>query len=172
MKDSEASTVHVSLKGSVRGESIELAWDAQREPSNPDFAFLKKIIDTASSDKGLMLPTAGSEALRDLAVALANNAADLVKTGRFTLQAGDIEGAKRIAEEALQRDPNSVEAQSLLDAAIEKGEIRQQKADAASLPRKFRFIQVSATEDIFGDGSSDTAETPEPATTLQRKPLR
>ncbi len=148
------SNQRVVLKGSVEGIQRELDWSVVCENSNPDFAFLQTIVEKASSDKGLFLPTAGSEALRDLSMALVDNASELVKSGRFALQSGDKVGAMQIAEEALKRDPNSLEAKNLREAV-------QQKMDSASLPRKVKFIQTGATEDIFGGPLSPVAPVAE-----------
>ncbi|MDZ4847997.1 MAG: VWA domain-containing protein, partial [Pirellulaceae bacterium] len=142
------SEERIVLRGTLGGIQRELVWKAVREKSNPDFAFLMAVVEQAKSDKGLYLPTAGSDSLRGLSLSMSNNASHMVESGRFALQSGDTEGALRIADEALKRDPNNLEAQNLRDAI-------QQKMDSASLPRKAKFVQVAATEDIFGNPLTD-----------------
>jgi hypothetical protein len=155
--NTNGSSEPLAISGTISGKKVSMSWNVVAEPSNPDFAFVGKVVEKASQDQGLYLPTAGSDVLRQLGVSLAENSAELVKTGKFALDSGDIEGARRIAAEALERDPNNLEAQNLLDIISKQSEARDAKADAAMLPRKFRFIQVAADDDIFGTPLLDNA---------------
>ena len=107
----------IQVSGNVSGEDVELNLDLEIESPNPDFAFVSKVIEAAEASEGLMLPTAGSAALRELGNVFSAGADDLVKNGRFALHAGDAKSALNIAREALERDPNNLDAANLRDAA-------------------------------------------------------
>ncbi len=107
------------------------------EASNPDFAFLGAVVNDARKNGGLTLPTPGSASLRELGNVLSSSAKDLVRSGRMALQSGDLKAAKEIANEALRRDPNSVEASSLREA------IREGNADKSTSTHKPRYKLVA-----------------------------
>ncbi len=150
MKDggSEAKLV---VRGTVDGKPSEMTWAIKAEPENPDFGFLGLVLQDAKKNGGLMMPTPGSDALRELGAMLTHSAADLVRSGRMALQSGDLKAAADIANEALRRDPNSVDASSLRDA------IRQRK-DQSSVRAKSPFRLVSfggqpPQGDVFGSAA-------------------
>ncbi|MFN9384641.1 MAG: vWA domain-containing protein, partial [Pirellulaceae bacterium] len=131
----------VTLRGTLAGAPTTLAWDVQSEASHPDFAFLPLVVEKAKKDLGLMLPIAGSEALKELGGVLAASSLELVKSGRFALQSGDAKGALEIANEALRRDPDNVEASSLRDAA-------RKRLEEARLVRPVVFVQAPPGDQV------------------------
>ncbi len=163
---SDMQTSKVTLKGSLAGVSRTIEWSVTKEKSNVDFAFLPTVISKAKADGGLYLPTAGSEALRGLSVEFSDSASRLVDSGRFAFQSGDLTGALSIAEEALARDPNNLEARDLRDTV-------RQKLEAASLPKKAKFIQAPFGDDPFGTGVPvpEVASPPVVAPPLPNEPL-
>ncbi|MBU6239000.1 MAG: hypothetical protein KGQ51_14350, partial [Planctomycetes bacterium] len=109
----------LSLEGTIGEEKKNIEWKLKSESSNPDLAFLGVLVSKSSSNGGLLLPTAGSDALRELGDSLTSSSDQLIKGAKFALHIGDINAATSIAREALRRSPNNVEAQSILDAASE-----------------------------------------------------
>ncbi len=124
------------MKGTAGGKQIELTWNVKPEVSNPDLAFLPRVVEAAKLDGGINLPALGSAGLRAMSFALADSSTELVKAGQFALKSGDIEGAKRIAEEALKSDPNNAEATTLLNAAKKLLEANPTGAAKAPAPSR------------------------------------
>ena len=122
------------LKGQANGQAVSVRGQLKPEASHPDMGFLALVTDMASKDGGLTLPALGSEGLRAMSYVLADSATSMVKSGRFALKAGDIEGAIRIAEEALKSDPSNAEAITLLNAA------RKQSTEEAIPTGKFTQV--------------------------------
>jgi hypothetical protein len=111
MKEAAAATVQVQLQS--QGKKLQFTWTATPEKSNPDFAFLPKLVNQAQRDKGATLTTLGSAGLRDAARVVMRSADDLADLGEKALAMGNVEGAKRVAEEALRRDPENPKARAL-----------------------------------------------------------
>ena len=61
----EAVAGSLRLDGIVGGKSSSMRWELKSEPSNPDFAFLSQVVTKSTPNDGLMMPTAGSEALQE-----------------------------------------------------------------------------------------------------------
>jgi tetratricopeptide (TPR) repeat protein len=107
----------MQLDGTVSGEAKTLEWKLQSEASNPDLAFLGVLVSKSTANGGLLLPTAGSDTLRELGESLMYSSDNLIKEAKFALHIGDYKAAATIAEEALRRSPNNLAALSLLEAA-------------------------------------------------------
>ena len=105
------------IDGEIAGRAKTLQWDLVSEPSNPDLGFWGALISKASSNAGVLLPTAGSDALREVGELLSSSSDVLVKDAKFALHVGDTAAAKAIAQEALDRSPANLEAQNILEAA-------------------------------------------------------
>ncbi|MFM8400395.1 MAG: VWA domain-containing protein, partial [Pirellula sp.] len=86
------------IDGEIAGQRKTLQWDLVSEASNPDLGFLGALINKASGNAGVLLPTAGSEALRDVGELLNGSSDVLVKDAKFALHVGDLAAAKVIAK--------------------------------------------------------------------------
>ena len=159
----QGESVQGSLKidGEVQGRSASISWNLKSESSNPDLAFVGAMVAKASKDGGLLMPTPGSDALRELGDTLMSNADQLVKEAKFALHMGDNLAASAIAKEALQRSPNNLEARSVLDAALSVNRDESSASEeqpAKSLPAKnngaapkiAKFISARLQDDPFG----------------------
>jgi len=109
------------IDGEVAGQSKTLKWDLVSESSNPDLGFLGALVSKSSSNAGILLPTAGSDALREVGELLSSSSDFLVKDAKFALHIGDTNAAKVLAREALDRSPANLEAQSILEATQVEG---------------------------------------------------
>ncbi len=143
------------LSGVLAGKESSLSMTVRAEPSHPDFAFVGKVVAAAEKDRGLMLPLAGSDALRELGLVLADSSRDLIKAARFALQSGKHQEALNIANEALKLDPNNEDAIQIRDAASMSLNQAQ-----SSLSRKVFYVstRVQPPDDPFGsepDSDSD-----------------
>ncbi len=106
----------LTVEFQAEGSNLEQAWSVTVEPSNPDFSYLVKLTELARRDYGLTLPTAGSEALREVRRVLISGADGLSKLGQRALLAGDLESAQTLAEAALESDPGNPQADAIRDA--------------------------------------------------------
>ncbi len=108
-----ATTGKIEVIGkSGRGKVVFTA-DATIEANHPDFSFLPGMVSAATSNGGLLLPTAGSPLLREAARTMAARADELAVAGEVALRTGSQRGAQAIAEMALQSDPNNLAARRL-----------------------------------------------------------
>ncbi|MEC8557651.1 MAG: hypothetical protein VXZ82_21830, partial [Planctomycetota bacterium] len=150
--DEAPAAGELKLTASVNGQAVEVLASAEPEAANPDMAFLALVIDAASKDGGLTLPTLGSDGLRAMSFALADSATSMVKSGVFALKAGEVESAIRIAEEALKNDPNNADAVNLLNAA--------KKVASSDVPTAFRPQQdpFGGNSDPFGNNSGGNSD--------------
>lgn len=107
----------VKIAGELNGQPIELVAHVTPEKSNEDFAFLPKLVEMAAVDRGLTLPTVGSDGLRQAAKITMTTAEELAKLGHEALAAGNVKGALQVAEAALARDPKNPNAIAVREAA-------------------------------------------------------
>ena len=97
----------VKVKFEVNGQVVERTWRVHCEASTPDFSFLPRLVSMAREDGGLMLPIAGSDALKVVANHLAQEASGIAKLGSEAIRRGDVSGARAAATAAAARDPDS-----------------------------------------------------------------
>ena len=138
---SEVKEASVVIQGTTPTANVSISADTSIEQSHPDFAFLPGLVQTARNNQGLTLPTAGSYLLRQTAKLLTAQSGELVRAGKLALQRGNKQGAKAIAEMALEADPNNAEAQSLKKVS------------------ETRLIMQNGSpfDDIFGDPPADAS---------------
>ena len=61
-----ASPITLKVSGTVAEQLRELTWNLQPESPSDEFQFLPQLVETASRDFGLSLPTAGTESLLEV----------------------------------------------------------------------------------------------------------
>ncbi|PQO42136.1 hypothetical protein [Blastopirellula marina] len=137
-------------------------WTAKTEDSNDDQAYLPQLIELARKDGGLNMPTVGSDGLRETANVLMASAEEYARLGSQALATGDKEGAKRLAEAALEIDPNHPRAQAIIGAANKEDQTEETKAEekppadrgaaARQIPVHFVAFQKEESSD---DASAD-----------------
>ncbi|MBA4107711.1 MAG: hypothetical protein C0485_18415, partial [Pirellula sp.] len=98
------------------GKPVDFAWTVQPEPASNDNAFLAAIVDGASRDGGLTLPTLGSAGLSEIARLMGAQADQLTVLAQQAVATGDREGALQIVEAVLRRDPGNVQARTVQTA--------------------------------------------------------
>jgi hypothetical protein len=183
----------LQLDGTVLGQSVSLDWNVKSESSNPDLAFLGVLVSKSKANGGLLLPTAGSDTLRELGDSLMQSSDYLIREAKFALHVGDHAAASTIAKEALSRSPNNLEAQAILDAAREMAANPNGKLqDSAETPKPVKeqgaapkivkfvsarvqddpFAQPPAGDDPFGDTPAEPAQDPvAPGETVELTPV-
>ena len=98
------------------GEPLELKWTVQPESSNPDHAYLPRLVELAQRDQGRSLPTPGSVALWETRRLLSQQAQELSQLGEQALKMGDLHGAKVLADAARKQSPLDPQAATLHQA--------------------------------------------------------
>jgi hypothetical protein len=150
---STPSAGQLKIVGQVAGKTIQMHWDVQPEASHPDLGFLTSLVERHRLDGGLTLAALGSDGLRALSLVMADNAADMIKSGRFALVSGQPESALRIAEEALKQDPGNPEANSLKNAAEQALEAKKESIPTGKL------MQFNGSPAVTTQAPSLLAET-------------
>ncbi len=135
--------IKLTLSGEFNGQTITMNWPLSPEASNIEFSFLPQLLANARKDGGLSLPTIGSAGLLEVARLLSSTSHTLTKLGTQSLVAGNIVQASALAREALDRDPENVEAQalnSMVDRMINDGAMldlpQDQDQDPQQEPRR------------------------------------
>lgn len=145
---SEAAAGALEIQGTLGGKPVAMKWNLNSETSNEDMAFLTQIVAKAAPNAGIMLPTAGSDALVDLGIAIQDSSEQLVKEARFALHTGDVDAAVSIAKEALKRSPNNLAAKNILEAA--QGPQKPVKGSSGNSNSKIvKFVSARLTQDPF-----------------------
>nr|MBA3480357.1 VWA domain-containing protein [Pirellulales bacterium] len=98
------------------GMPVDLAWAATPEASGPDHAFLVSLVDGASRDGGITLPTVGVAGLAEVARMKGAQADQLTMLAQRAIASGDRAGALRIVQTVLQSDPGNVQARTVQNA--------------------------------------------------------
>jgi hypothetical protein len=109
----------IAVTAEAAGKQIELCWEVTPEPSSDEFGFLPQLVAQTRDDGGLTLPTVGSAGLREAGRVILASAEDLVKIGIHALKTGDLQGAQKVADSVLDRDPTNPQGLAL-KRAIEK----------------------------------------------------
>lgn len=94
-----------------------LQWRVQPAASNDANGYLVRLVDLARADGGVSLPLLGSQALQEAKTEFAAGVDQTTELAVQALRTGDLQGADRLAREALKRDPGNVQAQIVLRAA-------------------------------------------------------
>ena len=111
----------MTLAGEVDGQPVDLRWNVSVQNALDDYSFLPELVASVRDSGGLGLPTLGSASLQEVAKLVAANNELLTKLGRNALRTGDSDGALKVAEAVLKRDPNNPQAQLIRDAAKRGG---------------------------------------------------
>ncbi|MCC9609603.1 hypothetical protein LOC68_04390 [Blastopirellula sp. JC732] len=113
----EAGDVTVKFTGMSDGKTVQLNFAAKPEASD-DQAYLPELIQLAQKDGGMSMPTVGSVGLRETARVLLASADTFSQMSGQALATGDAQGAQRLADAALKRDPNNPQAALVKKAAV------------------------------------------------------
>jgi hypothetical protein len=159
-----SSSVQGTLRidGELQGKATTLTWNLASEASNPDLAFVSAMVTKATPDRGLLMPTPGSDALRELGDTIMNSSDHLVKEAKFALHIGDRSAAVTIAREALVRSPNNMEAKTILDAALngtqqdEAATLVKPVKEQGAAPKIVKFISARLQDDPFAQPPAGT----------------
>ncbi len=167
----------IRIEGSTARGSVAFATDTTIESKHPDFAFLPGLINDAQKNNGLLLPTAGSGLLRELARVMALRSEELTAAAELAMATGSQRGAEAIAKMALDNDPTNAAAQKVRERAIAGDRlVFQNEADpfggifgddnaaapAAEVADPFGTDAPAATNDPFAAPTAPPAAAPAP----------
>ncbi|MGC6448579.1 MAG: hypothetical protein ACON5J_19280, partial [Rubripirellula sp.] len=119
----------LEIIGESAEDTIRLVSTVTVEENHPDFAFLPGLVRQSSDNDGLMLPSAGSDMLRQTIQVLAQQADQLVHAANIALQQGNKSGAQAVVRKALEADPNNADAQAIDRIMGNRLIIQNQQAD-------------------------------------------
>ncbi|MEW4456229.1 hypothetical protein AB1L30_26425 [Bremerella sp. JC817] len=150
--------ITVEVKGSG---AFANSWTAKPEASDDDQAYLPQLLELARKDDGLRLPTLGSDGLRETASILMASAEEYARLSSQALASGDVDGAARLAQAAMEIDPNHPRAQAVSKAAEKAKQEAAQPAEpkapvnkGAANVRRNPFQLVAFQNDGSDDASS------------------
>lgn len=133
-----------------------LVWSARVPAASDDNAYLKTLVDRSASDAGLALTTLGSAGLDETARLLDSETRRLTTLAEQAVALGDAEGAAKISQAVLARDPGNLRAKTVQQV---------QRGDSLSLIRTAQLEvlpsapvggqAVDQPEPNFGDSSSE-----------------
>jgi|GEM_PF-3536465 len=111
------SPITLELSGKLNGQNKSIVREITPEDSSIDFAFLPSLIEVASKNAGIRLPTVGSEGVRQYARVLDRTADSMANLGVRALAMNDAKAATTFANAALERNPAGIQAQQVAMAA-------------------------------------------------------
>jgi hypothetical protein len=141
----------ISVSAEVLGKQIELHWEFMAEPSTEELSFLPQLVAQARDNDGMTLPTVGSAGLREIGRVILASAEDLVEIGMRALKTGDFQGAQRVADAVLRRDPSNPQALAIKRAARKQANVK---------PEGTGLILKQERPKSEVDGSSEGPSTP------------
>ncbi len=153
----DASSVAIASK--IDGEPI--SWQAQLAPASSDLSFLPQLVELSEKDNGLSLTTLGSRGLIETGRMLLADVDKLTELAERAVAIGDREGAGRIVETVLRRDPGNLRAQTV-----------QAFVDGDQDVAEFTFDQAPDQPQTSGDlNLVRTAQAPQPVPVPRGAPI-
>ncbi|MBX7166550.1 MAG: hypothetical protein K1X74_09415 [Pirellulales bacterium] len=106
----------LEIAGEQRGEAHALNWTVTPTPANDDMSFLPKLVERASHDGGLSVPTLGVAGLAEVRQMMNRQVSDLRELGQQAIATGDLDQAEQLAAEAKRISPTDPETMALVGA--------------------------------------------------------
>jgi hypothetical protein len=162
-----AESFAVEVQGVAGGKPVALKWNVQTQKDNEENAYLVTLIENARPNGGFGLPTLGTEGLLEARRLIAQGANDLVQLSKQAAASGDKPAARRMAKEALRRDPNNEQAERLSRIAHrdENAPADNKPADGRATPSdgELRLVRRQLT--------TESPAEPLPPEPIAREPL-
>ena len=158
------SPITLKLSGKLNGQNKSIVREITPEDSSIDFAFLPSLIEVASKNAGIRLPTVGSDGVRQYARVLDQSADSMANLGVRALAMNDAKAATTFANAALERNPAGIRAQQVAMAARFRAQDNPfGDTDEPDAPSPFG-ADVETPEPEASSPFGDNAEAPEPDT--------
>ena len=106
------------VRMAVDGAAQPLVWNVPPAQPTDDNSYLKRLVDVGAANGGLTLPLVGSDSLKqaERVIGAGANQSGKPACGR-AWQSGDVQGAQKMAQQALAEDPTNPVAQAAAAAA-------------------------------------------------------
>ena len=98
----------------------KLAWEVPPFTADPKNSYLVNLIDRAKVDGGRTLPLSDSDSLANIKQSIDAGGRGLDDMAREAFNGGNTDSADKLADEALRRDPNDIQAKTIKDAIAKK----------------------------------------------------
>ena len=102
--DTDEMTIHATADGQP------VAWQVASAPASSDLSFLPQLVEIAERDNGVSLTTLGSRGLVETGRMLLAGVDELTELAERAVAIGDRDGAGRIVQAVLRRDPGNTRA--------------------------------------------------------------
>jgi len=113
-------TMNLQMSVTGAGAQEQLTWQVTPGAPHDNNAYLVQVVEQARADGGISLPIAGLDSLALAKQAIDAGMRSLGELARQALDAGNLEAAERLAQGALQRDPNDPVALAVKDAVARR----------------------------------------------------
>ena len=153
----ESAPIEIEAHGEASGKPVDLRWKLTPRASDPENAYLARLVAQAERDGALSLPLAGVAGLAELRRQNNGQAAQLAELGRQALTVGELDRADRLAREANRLDPLNAEAE-ILQTAVHKAQ-RTRAAQPETLPPNLGPLAQASPRDAAA-GPDDAADPP------------
>lgn len=153
--------ITLELQGMLDGQPKSIVREITPEASSIDFSFLPNLIEIASANDGIRLPTVGSDGVRHYARVLDQKADSMANLGVRALAMDDSAAAAKFAEAALELNPVGNRGQQLAMATLYKPQ-----------DNPFGDDDAAESSDPFGsDVESPQPDDPFGSVTPEKEPM-
>lgn len=168
--------ITLQLSGKINGQSESIVREVTPEASSIDFSFLPNLIDVASKNAGIRLPTVGSAGVREYARVLDRTADSMANLGVRALAMNDTKAAATFANAALERNPAGNRGEQLAMAAAYRaqdnpfGDPDETAAEADPFGGVVEAPEPDVADDPFGSVAEAEAPMAEAVAAPQSTP--
>jgi hypothetical protein len=117
VKDSLPGELKLTIRAQGDSGKVDMSWSTAPKAGGASYAYLPQIVETASWDGGLSLPTVGTPGLVETGRMLAAELEGMTKLAENAVAMGDANAAQLAANAVLLRDPENVRARTVQQAA-------------------------------------------------------
>lgn len=151
----------------------EIAWSVKPGVAATDMSFLPQLVEMAERDGGLSLTTLGSQGLAETGRLLLASVDELTNLAERAVAIGDREGAGRIIQTVLRRDPGNLRAKTI-QTLVERGDAPGAAAEAAPAGNDLSLVRTAQAEEIapLPAGESARVVGPESGSVINGIPAR
>lgn len=128
-----------------------ITWEATETIATTDLSFLPQLIEQAEANGGLALTTLGSKGLQETGRMLLASVDQLTNLAERAISIGDREGATRIVQTVLKRDPGNLRAQTVQELINRGGLVDSPAAGAPPQPVADQSVVVEGGFTAEGD---------------------
>ena len=155
----------------------KIAWTVPQFVSDPKNAYLTNLVEQAKVDGGATLPLLDSERLASAKIEIERGGRSVAQAAQQAFNGGNVDGADKLADEALRRNPDDIDAKAVKSAIAKKqagsivlpinGAAPPLPGAAAAAPAAPATNAVGANGDLNMAGDAGGIPVPEGAAAAQ-----